>query len=529
MIRIAPSIRSTLNARVFKARVLRAPVLRALALFVLPTAVCGFFTAAEAHARPPVEVSGFRQQVSDTTPSPGTPATSESIEDQEPEPLTQEQAATDEEIRSRLQALYDRIGSLRGVSVDVEAGIVRLRGRALSLEARQRAVQLAEDAEGVVFVEDDLRVVTDLGQRLEPAVDRLREYALGAVAFLPLLLVAVLILVISTLLGGWVARLDGPHLRFAKTAFTRGLVRQLIRLTFTVAGLLVALELLDATALVGAVLGAAGVFGLAVGFAFKDIVENHLAGIMLSVRQPFAPNDHIMVGSQEGKVVRLTARETILMTLAGNHVRIPNAELYRNVMTNYTRNPRRRFEFAVSVGTGDDLLAAQETGLEALADMKGVMDDPPPSARVTELGDSWVTVHFFGWVDQHEADFGRVRSEAIRLVKLALEKAEISMPSPEYAVILRGEGGGTRDKGVHHLGGPEETEGGPAGEARGAAASEVLQAPDAPEPTPEQQDVSVDRTLDEQIAEDRRISDEGDLLTESRTDEAVGDPEGASA
>ncbi|MFW6200396.1 MAG: mechanosensitive ion channel domain-containing protein [Gemmatimonadota bacterium] len=421
---------------------------------------------------------------------------------QETEPLSPEQAQADEEIRARLQALYDRIGSLPDVTVEVEAGIVRLRGRALSLEARQQAVELAREAEGVVFVEDELRVVTDLGQRLEPAMSRIQDYAMGAVAFLPLLAVALLIVGAFVVLGSRIARWEGPHLRLATTPFTRGLLGQIVRFAFTMIGLLVALELLDATALVGAVLGAAGVFGLAVGFAFKDIVENHLAGIMLSLRQPFAPNDHILVDSHEGKVVRLTTRETILMTLAGNHLRIPNAEIFRSVVTNFTRNPRRRFEFTVSVGTRDDLLAAQDAGLKALEGMTGVMEDPVPSAQVEELGDSWVTLRFFGWVDQLEADFGRVRSEAIRRVKLALEEAEVTMPAPEYAVVLRE---GAPPPGPHAV---DE------GKDERRKRDDV---PEAPEPAVDhrRQDVSVDHALDEQIEEDRRSSEEGDLL---RTD-----------
>ena len=413
---------------------------------------------------------------------------SESDADEAPEPVLPEQEERDEAIRTRLQAIYDRIGSLRDVGVEVEAGIVRLSGRALSVEARQQAVELARETEGVVFVEDRVRVVTDLGSRLEPAVDRIREYAVGAVAFLPLLVVALVILFVSALLGRWAASRDGPHLRLARTPFVRGLLRQAIRVGFTLAGLLVALELLDATTLVGAVLGTAGVFGLALGFAFKDIVENHLAGIMLSLRQPFSPNDHILVAGHEGKVVRLTTRETILMTLDGNHVRIPNAELFRSALTNFTRNPRRRFAFDVSVGTEDDLVSAQEAGLSTLREMAGIMGEPAPAARVHALGDSWVTLRFFGWVDQERSDFGRARSEAIRLVKAALEDAEVTMPSPEYAVVVR-EGSPTKtpDKEAR----PERT---------------------PSRPPPPQQDVSVDTTLDEQIEEDRRGSDEADLL-----------------
>lgn len=409
------------------------------------------------------------------------------VDDETAEPVTQERAEQDARIRSRLQAIYDRIEALDQVSVEVEAGIVRLEGRALSLEAREQAVELARDTEGVVFVDDRLRVVTDLGRRLEPALERIREYGIGALAFVPLLAVALFIVVAFGLLGRWVAGLEGPHLRFARTPFIRGLVQQAVRVVVTLIGLLVALELLDATALVGAVLGTAGVFGLALGFAFRDIVENHLAGIMLSLRQPFAPNDHIVVGSHEGKVVRLTARETILMTLAGNHVRVPNAEIFRSVITNYTRNPRRRFDFPVSVGTDDDLVAAQEVGLSALRDMEGVMGEPPPRSTVRELGDSWVMLDFFGWVDQESADFARVRSEAIRLVKQALEDAGVTMPSPEYGVVLQ-----------------EAASSGPEPEA-------PPERTPPPEP-PGQRDVSVDRALDEQIEEDRRLSDEPDLL-----------------
>lgn len=86
-----------------------------------------------------------------------------------------------------------------------------------------------------------------------------------------------------------------------------------------------ALDLLEATALVGAVAGTAGLAGLALGFAFKDIVENYLAGLLLAFQRPFDKNDHVTVEDHAGKVVRLTPRETILMTMDGNHVRVPNA------------------------------------------------------------------------------------------------------------------------------------------------------------------------------------------------------------
>lgn len=314
---------------------------------------------------------------------------------------------------------------------------------------------------------------------MELALDRVRDRLLEWVIHLPLVAVAGALVLLSWILANWIARWDGLFRRVSTSPFAQNLARQGVRAIVIAVGILLALELLDATALVGAVLGAAGIMGLAVGFAFRDIVENYLAGVILSLRQPFAPDDHLVLDGHEGKVIRLTARETILMTLDGNHLRVPNATIFRSVILNYTRNARRRFDFILSVGPEEDLVKAQEAGVAAMGAMKGVMDDPAPSARIRDVGDSWVTLRFFGWVNQEAADYGKVRSEAIRLVKTRLDAEGVAMPPPEHLIRYR---------------------------------------EDVPALTPEaardpvQLEVSPDRSLDVQIEEDRRVSEEEDLL-----------------
>ena len=128
--------------------------------------------------------------------------------------------------------------------------------------------------------------------------------------------------------------------------------------------------------------------------------------------------------------MRLTARELVLMTRDGNHVRIPNATVFKNELINYTRNPRRRFEVLVGVDVEENLNVVQSLGIETLDKMKGVMDAPPPFALIQELGDFNVLVAFYGWVDQREADFLKVNSQAIRLVKEAFDQAGVLMPEP---------------------------------------------------------------------------------------------------
>ncbi|WP_254305547.1 mechanosensitive ion channel family protein, partial [Sphingopyxis sp. BSNA05] len=205
-----------------------------------------------------------------------------------------------------------------------------------------------------------------------------------------------------------------------------------VRILFIMVGIFVGLDILNATALLGAVLGGAGVIGLAVGFALRDTVDNYMSSIMLSIRQPFRANDHVRVGEQEGRVVRLTSRATILMTLDGNHLRIPNATVFKAEILNFTRNPQRRFSFVLGVDADDDPAAAIETGLRAINGQAFVLDDPEATAEIREVGDSNILIAFHGWIDQRQSDFNKARGAAIRVTKNALEEAGFALPEPIY-------------------------------------------------------------------------------------------------
>jgi small-conductance mechanosensitive channel len=261
---------------------------------------------------------------------------------------------------------------------------------------------------------------------------RLVDEAQRLLATLPLFAVALLLIWLGWLLGAWLSRRTMLERIGHRNPFLQDLGRTTVRWLVTGAGVLVALQLLDATALVGAVLGTAGVLGVALGFAFKDTLENYLAGILMSLRQPFAPRDHVVIDGNEGIVLSMTSRATILMTPDGNHLRLPNALVFRSVMLNYTRNPSRRFEFDVGVGVGENLVQAQQLGVDELRRLDGVLASPPPRAYIAALGDSNVQLRYLGWVDQRTHDFLMVRSEAIRQVKLALEAQGMDMPEPIY-------------------------------------------------------------------------------------------------
>lgn len=271
---------------------------------------------------------------------------------------------------------------------------------------------------------------------MNAVLERLLDEAYSLLAALPLFVLALLVVWLGWLIGGWLSRRAILDRLARRNPFMRELVGTTARWAMTIFALLVALEIMNATALVGAVLGTAGMLGVALGFAFKDTLENYLAGLLMSMRQPFAPRDHVVIDGNEGLIIALTSRATILMTLDGNHLRLPNALVFRSVTLNYTRNPSRRFQFDVGVGVEEDLICAQQIGIDKLAQVDGILTEPPPRAYIVSLGDSNVQIRFHGWVDQRTHDFLLVKSEAIRLVKLALEDAGMDLPEPIYRVQL---------------------------------------------------------------------------------------------
>lgn len=274
-------------------------------------------------------------------------------------------------------------------------------------------------------------------QSVETSFTEVQDKFARLIANLPLLIVAILIVAFSIWFGGWVSR----HMKLLRrisyqNPYMDGLLRNIVKFLIVLGGVLLALDLLGATSLVGAVLGSAGVVGLVLGFAFKDIAENYVSGILLSIRQPFNPGDLVRIDTHEGRVVALTARATLLMTLDGNQLLLPNAAVFKSVMLNYTRNPRRRFDFTTNVDVAASWSQAMSVGMETIGGIPGVLHDPAPSALIKDLSDNGATLQFFGWIDQKHSDLSKTRSEAMRLVRRTLREAGITPPEGIQKIAL---------------------------------------------------------------------------------------------
>ena len=395
----------------------------------------------------------------------------------------------DAALRSRLETAFAKIEQFQGLKVEISGGVVVLSGRTPLFNSAQEAVKLAAHLPGVLYVVDRIEVETKVDSYLAPAWRKLRHVLDQVLNFAPLLGIAGLVLLVFYLAGRLISGWDWPYRRLGKRVLLRGLIRQMVRYIFLFTGLLATLEILGLTALLGAFMGAAGLLGLALGFAFKDIVENYVAGFLLSIRSPFAYMDWIKVDGHSGSVVRVTSRELVIMNLEGNHVRIPNAQVFKSVIYNYTRNPLRRFDIDLGIGTGEDLTRVAGIGTAVLEAMKGVAEDPAPTMRNLEFGDSAMLVRFSGWVDQTAADFIKVRSEAVRILKEALDAAGVDLPVPIQQVIN-----------VQPEAPEPETPG---------AGDELLE-------EAKRAEVGRESFLDEQIERDRQKSRDVDLLSEEQ-------------
>ena len=326
---------------------------------------------------------------------------------------------------------------------------------------------------------DKLPTAAGLGERFMAALEQVQDKLLHLVASAPLLLIALLIVLFASWLGGVISR----RMRIVKRISSsnpsmEGLLRSSVRIVIVLAGVVVALDLLNATSLVGAVLGSAGVVGLVLGFGFKDIAENYIAGVLLSLRKPFSPGETVRIDSFEGKVVALTARATILMTVDGNHLQLPNSLVFKSVLLNYSRNPKRRFDFETSVDNRASWHDAMDIGIDAIAAVDGVLAEPGPSSLIRSLSNDSATLQFTGWIDQTHNDLARTRSEAMRQVRKSLRRAGIVPPEAVQKVVLQ----------------------------RGADEVEHANEPARP------RDTSVDRALDAQVGRARQLEDGGDLL-----------------
>ncbi|ESP88439.1 mechanosensitive ion channel family protein [Candidatus Halobonum tyrrellensis] len=193
-----------------------------------------------------------------------------------------------------------------------------------------------------------------------------------------------------------------------------------LAVAFTVAGFP---SFLTAAATLG------GALALALGFAAQDLIGNFVAGVFILKDKPFEVGDWIEWNDMSGRVEDIDLRVSRVRTFDNERVTVPNGELANNAITNPVAYDTLRQKFLFGIGYDDDIDRATDAIVEEAEATDGVLDDPAPSVRMTELGDSAVGLQSRIWIaDPDRADFVRVQSEFVQAVKERFDAEGIDMP-----------------------------------------------------------------------------------------------------
>ncbi|MCB0063860.1 MAG: mechanosensitive ion channel, partial [Caldilineaceae bacterium] len=317
-----------------------------------------------------------------------------------PDQVDVQPVARDEEIANRLMTILRATEWFRNPTVTVRDGVVFLDGQSETEEYRTWAGNLARNTQDVVAVVNRLEVIQRSPWDFTPAFTELRSIGRESLQILPLILFGALILVVAWFAMRYTSALADRLLRRrVQNGFLRNLATTALSIPVFLLGLYLVLQVSGLTRLAITVLGGTGIAGLIVGIGFRDIMENFLATILISTRNPFKTGDRIEVAGHLGIVQQVNSRTTVLMSLDGNHIQIPNAIVYKSTIRNFTANPKRRLEFGVGIGYDDDLAAAQQTIIDTLSNHPTVLATPEPLALVDGLGAATVNLRIYFWVD----------------------------------------------------------------------------------------------------------------------------------
>jgi small conductance mechanosensitive channel len=201
-------------------------------------------------------------------------------------------------------------------------------------------------------------------------------------------------------------------------------------------GILITVTIMVPSFTPASLLSALGVGGVAIGFAFKDIFQNFLAGVLLLITEPFKIGDQIKYKDFEGTVETIQTRATTIKTYDGRRVVIPNAELFINAVTVNTAYEQRRLQYDIGIGYGDDIGKARQLIIEAMKGVEGVMADPAPEALVVDLAGSSVNIRARWWINPpRRADIMGAQDRVLEAIKNTLTAHGIDLPFPTQQIL----------------------------------------------------------------------------------------------
>jgi small conductance mechanosensitive channel len=277
-----------------------------------------------------------------------------------------------------------------------------------------------------------------MSEEISTLLAKMQAMLNGFIILLPNMVLALIVFAIFFFVARAIKKVVRNLTRNRRQARNLGMVLgRLAQGTIILVGLFIALSIVIPSLKASDLVQLLGISGVAIGFAFRDILQNFLAGILILLTEPFQIGDQIVFKNFEGTVENIQTRATMLKTYDGRRIVIPNSELFTNSVTVNTAYENRRLQYDIGIGYGDDINEARRFILEAIHETDGVLETPAPDAIVVELAGSTVNIRARWWVQPpRRADVLDLQDRVLTNIKNKLTANGIDLPFPTQQILF---------------------------------------------------------------------------------------------
>lgn len=288
---------------------------------------------------------------------------------------------------------------------------------------------LQEDVTGPKDKEGEIDInTTSIIEKLDTWLD-------SFIKALPNILIGIAILIAFIYISRWIGNLVKRMLKNKGRQNFGDLLGSFTRYLVMIGGIAIALTIMAPNLSPADLIAGMGVSSVAIGFAFQDILQNWLAGILILLRQPFEIGDQIIVNNYEGTVEKIKTRATIITTYDGQRVVIPNNTVYNTSVVVKTAHDLIRSQYDVGLGYDENYMEAMKILKETIENVEGVSSEKPVETLVWDQADSWLTIRVRWWTKSDRASVVQVWSRVLHDTQKAMDDAGIDLPFPTQVEI----------------------------------------------------------------------------------------------
>ena len=310
-----------------------------------------------------------------------------------------------------------------------------------------------------------------VGEATGQAVGQLQAMVDGFFAALPRIAVALVVLGAIWLIAKGVRSLVHKVTPGPRNSSIGIVLGRLVYAALILLGVFIAMVIIIPSLKFSAIFAGLGLGGVAIGFAFQDIFQNLLAGILILIREPFRVGDEITTGQYTGTVEAIETRATFIRTYDGQRVIVPNSQIYSDPVVVITAYDLLRSQYDVGIGYGDDIGRAKQIALDAVKGIDGVLEDPGPDVLTWDLAGSSVNLRVRWWSRPKRGGVVGLRDQVLEQVSQALLGAGIDLPFPTQQILFHDQTEATDGDRTRQREGWPAPQDGDAPEAAGVAAA----------------------------------------------------------